>query len=972
MATQQTKQQCNTIYSNLWGSYLLNKDYTPGHLIEFSSLWPDATTFADTYAESLGNCCYELCKLLLVSNSVKYLEVLLDKGHVAIDRCFGQASGITFAHLACALGSQQAVVAVLKRGSNVLWTHQDDEGRTPADVCFSPELKAQLPSLPSRIAPKKRPLHGGSSVRAKIFLHATQPDKFYQMIVELQEYKFDVNNERDERGNLLVHVVTSQGLTALPAFFVLKSYNADFNARNKEGRTPLSIAAQMGDEKLVNVLICVFGGDMSQCDDLQWTPLHYAAVTNHPSTIHFLLRRGADSGCEDFNKCDPLILASNNGHMECVQVLENHRKERTQRLSKEAETGSLIVSKLTPSDICEINEDGHTLLMVAVLSNRQYLVRQLLLQPNCPVNYIHTKGSASTYKTAVLMSAERGHTECLNELILKKANVTIKDGNMWLPLHYATWNGFMECVNAILCVPDHQGLTGLNLAIGLAQASQRDEILAVLTTAFKERQATVVRPILFETCVSGEKDRLVEVLEEGDEVNPLNPNGEWPVLLAAAAGQVGIIEHLHQFGGVVTYLADSASTPLHQASERGHMKVVEYLLQFYPPPHLHKVSEGKDINRRDSSHATALELAALNGHSEIVELLLAHGALSSLPDSRHHFVGSEQFAGVQHTLDSHRRLQFSKLSHALKSNITVDDFMLIWAGPSDFNLYTRSGSNVLMLAAQNTHAEIVTFLVQEAKKLTSDMMMDKISVLSMDSTSIYEDEEGVAKIEAAPQGDFPNDDGGQKSAEWIQSFVLHRQNLYDGQTALHRAVLGDKCDNACVLLTLDPQGANIQDWEGNTPLHMVCRRGKKEMLRVFLGFSCVDVNIRNKDGLLPEGCAISQQRYFKKEFEKHRKLAMSHHSAPGTTKPKLRLPTPPLTTKQDHGSTTGSEEAPPTFCPPSKATPLSDKATPPSHPPSQQTAGSNSQVSGDEQFTMSMFDEEMKRLKAELASKLTN
>lgn len=129
MASQQTRQQCITIYSNLWGPYLLNKDYIPGCPIEFCSLWPDATTFADTYSESLTNCCYELCKLLLASNSVKYLEVLLDKGHVAIDRCFGQAGGITFAHLACALGSQQAVIAVLKRGSQVLWTHQDDEGK---------------------------------------------------------------------------------------------------------------------------------------------------------------------------------------------------------------------------------------------------------------------------------------------------------------------------------------------------------------------------------------------------------------------------------------------------------------------------------------------------------------------------------------------------------------------------------------------------------------------------------------------------------------------------------------------------------------------------------------------------------------------------------------------------------------------------------------------------------------------------
>ena len=126
----------------------------------------------------------------------------------------------------------------------------------------------------------------------------------------MKEYRFDVNSERDERGNLLVHVATMQGLASLPVLFVLKSKNADINAKNKEGRTPLSIAAQMGEEKLVNVraphhppgeeggitclscdvpgpqvLTCVFGADMGLCDELHWTPLHYAAANNHPSTI---------------------------------------------------------------------------------------------------------------------------------------------------------------------------------------------------------------------------------------------------------------------------------------------------------------------------------------------------------------------------------------------------------------------------------------------------------------------------------------------------------------------------------------------------------------------------------------------------------------------------------------------------------------------------------------------------------------
>lgn len=72
-----TRITCNS----LWGQKLTFHPYVSGEsLVPFSSLWPERRTLVDTFREAeLDKRPYELCKLLLTTNSFKSLDALLDE-----------------------------------------------------------------------------------------------------------------------------------------------------------------------------------------------------------------------------------------------------------------------------------------------------------------------------------------------------------------------------------------------------------------------------------------------------------------------------------------------------------------------------------------------------------------------------------------------------------------------------------------------------------------------------------------------------------------------------------------------------------------------------------------------------------------------------------------------------------------------------------------------------------------------------
>ena len=64
-----------------------------------------------------------------------------------------------------------------------------------------------------------------------------------------------------------------------------------------------------------------------------------------------------------------------------------------------------------------------------------------------------------------------------------------------------------------------------------------------------------------------------------------------------------------------------AGTPLHYAAIKGHKEVVELL-----------IAAGADVNAKDIDEWTPLHRAADAGHKEVAELLIAKGALVNAKD----------------------------------------------------------------------------------------------------------------------------------------------------------------------------------------------------------------------------------------------------------------------------------------------------------------------------------------------------
>uniref|UniRef100_A0ACD5XM18 Uncharacterized protein n=1 Tax=Avena sativa TaxID=4498 RepID=A0ACD5XM18_AVESA len=105
------------------------------------------------------------------------------------------------------------------------------------------------------------------------------------------------------------------------------------------------------------------------------------------------------------------------------------------------------------------------------------------------------------------------------------------------------------------------------------------------------------------------------LVEESEiDVNSVSKTGETPMSYAARKGNVQVMNYLLDHGGDPAMPDERGSTPLHDATLKGHCEAVRLLL-----------SKGVPVDPVDHRGAP-LHLAASNDHVEVVKVLLEHAA----------------------------------------------------------------------------------------------------------------------------------------------------------------------------------------------------------------------------------------------------------------------------------------------------------------------------------------------------------
>uniref|UniRef100_A0A1X7U5M2 Ion transport domain-containing protein n=1 Tax=Amphimedon queenslandica TaxID=400682 RepID=A0A1X7U5M2_AMPQE len=191
-------------------------------------------------------------------------------------------------------------------------------------------------------------------------------------------------------------------------------------------------------------------------------------------------------------------------------------------------------------------------------------------------------------RTPLGMACIEGHTEVVKLLLERGAKVNVTDENGLTPLCNASIAGHTEIVKLLL---EHGDVANVDHPDG-----DNDTPLIM-------------------ACIGGHKEVVELLLKHGANVNHLNKQKCTPLVLACIGGHAEIVKLLKEIGGVDINATDELkNTPLVVACKAGQKGVVEMLLKI-----------GAKVNVTDYDGNTPLAIACMKGHTEIVELLLNHG-----------------------------------------------------------------------------------------------------------------------------------------------------------------------------------------------------------------------------------------------------------------------------------------------------------------------------------------------------------
>ena len=431
---------------------------------------------------------------------------------------------------------------------------------------------------------------------------------------------------KQNTGMTPLHIACQYGQLDVAKYFIEEQHcNPNFTAN--DGWTPMHFASRDGKLNIIKYLIQVINCDSNCKNSKSWTPLHLACYNKHMEIIKYLVEeQHCDLDGRTNDGKTPLHLASEKGHSDIVKYLIEKQycdptcKQNTGMtpLHIACQYGQLDVAKyLIEEQHCDPSyaaNGGWTPMHYASRDGKIDIIKYLIEVLKCDSNGKNGKGW-----TPLHLASYNNHIDIIKYLVEgKHCDLDCRTNNSRTLLHLASERGYLDVIKYLIeeqhCDPNCKqdtSMTSLNIAYQYGW-------LDVVKYLIEEQHCDPCRTIndgwtpMHYASRDGKLD-IIKYLTDASNCDSSCRNSEgWT---ACNNGQMDIIKYLfeEQYYDLDSKTNDG-KTPLHLASEEGHLDMVKYLIE--------ELKQHGDSDCRTDNGDTPMHLACLNGHLKIVKYLV--------------------------------------------------------------------------------------------------------------------------------------------------------------------------------------------------------------------------------------------------------------------------------------------------------------------------------------------------------------
>jgi ankyrin repeat protein len=795
-------------------------------------------------------------------------------------------NGDTPFHLAAQFGSFKLVEFLVKGEQHYVKVLNND-GKTPLHLAAKNHRKGQL--------------------------------KIFQILFEQHHANISA---KDNNGNSLLHLAAQSGSLAIVTYLTKQGKNY-VEVQNIYGKTPLHFAAKMHAKHQLEVFKTIIEqhhANISAKDRNGDTPLHLAAQYGGLNLVEFLVKQEK----HDFN------VLNNDGKTPLHLVAKNRRKDQLEIFQ--------MLFEQNHANKSAKDNNGNTLLHFAAQSGSLEIVKYLTKQENIDFNILNNDGKTPLHYAARVCGENQ--LEIFETLFEQhRANVSVKDKNGDTPLHLVAQYGSLKLVEFLvkqeqndIKVLNNDGKTPLHFA---AKNKSKDR-LEVFKTLFEQYHANINAkdcngdtPLLL--AIQNSDIKLVEYLtkEENIDVNISNYNGKTLLFHVVRLGKLKVVKHLIEERKADFNVKDkSGNTLLHNAASGRSYEIVKYLTNLKESDANASNIDGKiplflavqwdrinvvqyfiqekrvDINVKDNNGNTLLHTAALHSAMQVAKYLyeqenfdvhaLNNCGQTPLHLARKHDL-AEYFHQVQNVNINAKDKNGNTPLHIAASNNSLKVVKyLSELENADVNAQNVNKETPLHLAARQGAVNVVIYL--HTKHNTGFNTKNKYGNTPLEVACLN----GALKVvyfycnkELSIEEDTPeavkirkwtlfflktiNYFGSQRTAEHIcaeeKAFEILRQFNEEkkaemkaendcGNTPLHNAAANNALGIVKYLSEQENIDINFLNRSGQTPLHLAAKNEALDVVKYFVVEKMVDIDAKDKQGHTPLELSNGKVKYY--------------------------------------------------------------------------------------------------------------